>query len=158
MSATDPSQSSNLGGRGACEPDLAWEPVEFAKAEDRRIFVRVERSGGGPGIDRLVVRPGTPSDSSPHETRPPGVAQSPVVLIDEAPAVNYDFTVRAVVSVLASWLVHRVIFRGGWTVHVDAPDHDPIKIRCTGREEAKVLARTLAADLKDRGLAALHEL
>lgn len=133
--------------------------MDFAKADDRRIFVRVDRSGGRPGIDRLVARSETTGYSglTPVD-RPPEADQSGIVLIDEPPMVNYDFTGRAVVSVLVRWLVHRVIFRGGWTVYVEAPDRDPIKIRCAGREKADALARRLVVELTDRGLAALDEL
>jgi hypothetical protein len=105
--------------------------VEFAKAEDRRIFIRVESSGGRPGID---VRPGEP------------------------PAINDEFTFRAVLSVLLRWLLHWGIFRGGWTVHIEAPDRDPIKIRCANRAEAEAYADRLTAGLKERGPEALDEL
>jgi hypothetical protein len=68
------------------------------------------------------------------------------------------FTSAAVLSVVAHWLAHWVIFRGGWTVHVDAPDRDPIKLRCRGRQEAEARARQIADDVAVRGEAAIDHL
>ena len=70
--------------------------------------------------------------------------------IDPPGGVNYDFTLRNVLSVLGRWLVWRVWFRGGWTVHIDAPDRDPAKIRCANREDAEALAQQLAANATGR--------
>jgi len=111
--------------------------MEFAKSVDRRIFVRIERSGGTPGMDRHVGQ---------------SAETSGVVLVDAPPLVNYDFTGRAMASVLGRWLAHWVIFRGGWTVHVEAPDRDPVKIRCPNREAARAVAHRLVGDLNGRGL------
>jgi hypothetical protein len=85
-------------------------PVEHASAEDRRTYVRVERSGG------------RPSESN-------------------------SFTFPNVLAVLGRWLVWRLVFRGGWTVHLDAPDSDPRKIRCADQARADALAEELKSAL-----------
>ncbi|MEV0271079.1 hypothetical protein AB0H43_20030 [Hamadaea sp. NPDC050747] len=122
------------------------------RSVDRRTFVRIERSGGTPGVDRLVALPAA--------TAPTGTQQelSGVVLVEDEPPINYSFTGRAVASVLGRWLAHRLFFRGGWTVHVEAPDRDPVKIRCPNRSAADALAHRLVEDLTNRGLAALDDL
>ncbi len=74
------------------------------------------------------------------DERPQGGAARAVQLAGDA--IFFPYLARAVLlDGLAQWLVHRVIFRGGWTVYIDAPDRDPVKVRCADREEATVRAR-----------------
>src|SRR5690349_477201 len=131
--------------------------VEFANSTDHRVFILVERSGGRSDFDRL------------HETSIPypGCELAPtsslgdnsgVVLLVRTSINNADFTERVVFSVAMRWLTHWVIFRGGWTVHVDAPDRDPIKIRHRSRPDAEAYASQLATDLATHGFVILDNL
>jgi hypothetical protein len=131
--------------------------VEFAKSTDRRVFILVERSGGHPDFDRLA------ETFIPY----PGRELAPTSSLGDNPSVvrlvrtsgnHVDFTERAVFSVVGRWLAHWVIFLGGWTVHVDAPDRDPIKIRHRRRSDAEAYATRLAADLATHGPAILDNL
>lgn len=67
-----------------------------------------------------------------------------VMQIVETSAYGGIMTFGMVLNVLGRWLAYRLVFRGGWTVQVDAPDRDPVRIRCRNRDRALETALDLA--------------
>lgn len=117
------------------------------------MLVVLDRSGGRPESDRRVL--------AALDGHGQPVAHS-VVLIDRADqeaairtASSASFSFESVLTVFAYWFAYRVLFRGGWTVHVDAPGRDPIKIRCRDHASAFATARSLAFAMDSAGLQAL---
>jgi hypothetical protein len=127
--------------------------VTSATADDQRIFIRVERSGGRPdyqALERTSISWHLPRDKTL------GPAPDAADLVDAA--IYYEgFAVKALLSWIGYWLLHTVVFRRGWTVHVDAPGRDPIKIRHPNRAAAEACARTLGSDIERYGVHALNQ-
>jgi hypothetical protein len=92
--------------------------VSFPDALDPRLFVSIGPSGGRPTL----------------------------FMIDWHTLDAIDLAEVNAVGAVARFIVHTVIFRGGWTVHVDAPDRDPVKIRCRNRAEAEERGRRILID------------
>lgn len=88
---------------------------DFADATDRRMFISIGPSGGPPAYFMID-----------RDTWDPIDAWEPRLL-----------------TLARRWLVHKVIFRSGWTLHVDAPDVNPVRIRCRDRAAAETLARRI---------------
>jgi hypothetical protein len=126
--------------------------------DDRRVLIVVDRSGGRPAWDHSADRAVDVCGQ-----RAPYVAGQTVELFDRAGdeaaarvrASSLPISGEAVVTVLAHWLAYRILFRGGWTVHIDAPDRDPIKIRCKDHAAAMATARELASMIERDGVQAL---
>jgi len=88
---------------------------------------------------------------------PHGGAKRAVQLAGDA--LFYPYFARiTLLDVLARWLVHRVVFQGGWTVYVDAPDRDPVKVRFPDRDQAAIHAQELAARIDTEGVSAVDAL
>src|SRR5947208_450692 len=113
----------------------------FAPADDRTVVIVVDRSGGRSGP---VPPLGSPGAQHGRE----------VVLVDRAEqeqamrvrASAQPITEVGVASTFGRWLAWRIVHRGGWTVHIDAPDRDPIRIRCRTHDAALTLAHQIAED------------
>lgn len=123
--------------------------------DDRRVLIVVDRAGGRPTWDVGAV--GVSSQRTRY------AAGQTVEVFDRAGdeaaarvrASSLPISGEAVLTVLAHWLAYRVLFRGGWTVHIDAPDRDPIKIRCKDHAAAMATARELASMIERDGVQAL---
>jgi hypothetical protein len=110
--------------------------MRWARTDDRTVYVIVGPSGGRPDVEPVP----------PPPSEPPGVVQ----LIGDA--IFYRHRVRtAMLGAIGRWLAHWVIFRGGWTVYVDAPDSDPVKIRCANRLAAQERAEQLVEEISANG-------
>jgi hypothetical protein len=131
--------------------------VEFARADDRSVVIVVEPSGGRPDFARIAL-------TSPYSAVVGGRGDVPIGAHPDAAtlvtaAIYYrGFATMAAGSAIAHWLAYRIVFRGGWTVHVDAPDRDPLKIRCGDRAAAEARAREIAENVASYGEAAIDTL
>jgi hypothetical protein len=132
--------------------------MHLVSNDDRRVLIVVDRSGGRPAWDAGAL--GVSGQRTPY-----AVGQT-VEVFDRAGdevaarvrASSPPISGEAVVTVLAHWLAYRILFRGGWTVHIDAPDRDPIKIRCKDHAAAMATARELASMIEADGVQALDGL
>jgi hypothetical protein len=131
--------------------------VEFARAGDRRVLIRVAPSGGRTDVERLAAELAGDPDRRPGARRPAGEPDGPIGILQES-SVARMFQRRLLVADLAHWFAHRVLFRGGWTVQVDAPDRDPLRVRCRSRAQAVEYAGRLRARLDAEGERALDGL
>jgi len=72
------------------------------------------------------------------------------------PVLGGPVEVAVTATVLTSCLlVHRVVWRGGWTVHVRAKGHRALRLRCASREEARSRAVAVAELVRQSGTSAL---
>lgn len=142
-----------MGLRLACHDPA----VVFARSDDRTVVVVVEPSGGRPDFARIALTSPYRSVLGPSSDVP--VGRDPDVATLFRAAIYYrGFASFALGATVAHWLAHRIVFRGGWTVHVDAPDRDPIKIRCPDRAAAEARASQLGDDVAERGEVAIDDL
>jgi hypothetical protein len=122
-------------------------------AQDRHVYITVGPSCGRPDFDRMAELSSTVfTVADEQQGRPVNVVQ---LVVD---AFFYPNMARvALLGAVARWLAHWVIFRGGWSVYIDAPDRDPSKIRCASREEAQARAGRLAAEIQAHGPGVVDE-
>jgi hypothetical protein len=130
-------------------PIMRWAP-----AQDRTVYVVTGPSGGRPALDRA-------RHVSSAVLAPPDRDAWPRINVVHllGDAVFYPYAARAAaLGAIGRWIAHWVVFRGGWTVYVDAPDRDPIKIRCANRTEAQVRAGQVAERIEAEGEEAVDRL
>jgi hypothetical protein len=123
--------------------------VHLPPAGDRTVHLTVGPSGGWPDGPPGAAPPDVPAGSGGT----PGAVR--VVWLAGDMIFHPALARRAMLGALGRRLVHWLVFRGGWTVYVDAPDRDLIKIRCAGREDAEARAGRLAERIRTHGEAAL---
>jgi hypothetical protein len=130
---------------------LAMHPLP---AQDRTVYMMVGPSGGRPDFEHVVDLSATLfADSDADLGRRPSVVQ----LVGDS--IFYPHLARvALLGAIGRWVAHWVIFRGGWSVYIDAPDRDPIKVRCANRTEAQVRADQLAAEIEAHGVDVVDKL
>jgi hypothetical protein len=92
--------------------------VDTSRAVDRRVFVSIGPSGGRPAF----------------------------IVIDRYTLDPIDADASSALAAGGRWLVNKLIFRGGWTVHIDAPDADPARIRCRSRAAAHECGQRFLTD------------
>lgn len=127
--------------------------VEFARSDDRSVVIVVAPSGGRPDFARIALASPYRSVIGPRGDLP--VGDRPGVGTLAAASFYYrGFAGVALGSLVAHWLAYWIVFRGGWTVHVDAPDRDPIRDRAA----ADARARQIGDDVAARGEAAIYNL
>ncbi|MEU7823554.1 hypothetical protein [Catellatospora sp. NPDC049133] len=130
-------------------PIMRWAPNQ-----DQNVYVMVGPSGGRPDFEQVPRISSTIFAPPGQDVTPPAGI---VHLVGDL--VFYPHVARmALLSAIGRWIAHWVVFRGGWTVYIDAPDRDPIKIRCAGRAEARVRADQLAVEMETHGVEAVDRL
>ena len=115
------------------------------------MLIVVDRSGGRPEWDRRVFA------ALPRNGRRFGQLVELIDWADEEAAVRVatsalPVSANAILTVFAHWFAYRVWFRGGWTIHIDSPGRDPIKVRCKDHAAALALAHDLSSSITTNGL------
>lgn len=130
---------------------LAMPPLP---AQDRTVYVTIGPSAGRPDFERVAALSAALFTVSDRDLGGPG---SVVRLV--ADSISYPRLARdALLGAVGRWVVHWVIFRGGWSVYIDAPDRDPIKVRCANRGGALARMDQLAAEIEAHGVEIVDEL
>jgi hypothetical protein len=132
-------------------------PVAFALSDDRTIVIVVQPSGGRPDFKTIAQTSPYQSVLGPRADILVG-PQPTLTTLATASLYYRGFATEAIGSAILHWLLNRIVFRSGWTVHIDAPDCDPIKLRCANQAAAETKARDIAADIERRGEAAVAQL
>lgn len=128
---------------------MQWPP-----AQDQTVYVTIGPSGGRSHIDQVARVPGTGVEPAQQTGLLPIKA---VYLIGDA--IFRSHAVRTgMLSDIGRQMIHWVVFRGGWTVYVDAPGRDPIKLRCANRAAAQARAAQLVDEIEAYGGEALDRL
>lgn len=125
--------------------------MRWARSEDRTVYVTIGPSGGRANFEAA-------DRSAAHETDVDQQDRRNVVQLVSDALLDHRAAQVAMVSDLGRWLVRWVVFRGGWTVYIDAPDRDPIKVRCPNEATARERVDQIVALIETNGVDVVDEL